>query len=92
MTLQRTDDQDDDIEFRPQFALPGEVNRVPRNRENNSQGWWDPADVAESDVLMDCRVRSQTRFAYIVALASRRSRLLPSTRHPAVPKLRGKGR
>ena len=31
MTLQRTDDQDDDIEFRPQFALPGEVNRVPRN-------------------------------------------------------------
>ena len=31
MTLQRTNDQDDDIEFRPQFALPGEVNRVPRN-------------------------------------------------------------
>jgi glutamate decarboxylase len=31
MTLQRTNEQDDDIEFRPQFAVPGEVNRVPRN-------------------------------------------------------------
>ena len=33
MTLQPTnDDAPDDIEFRPQFAVPGEVNRVPRNR------------------------------------------------------------
>ena len=32
MTLQPTNEHDDDIEFRPQFAVPGEVNRVPRNR------------------------------------------------------------
>ena len=32
MTLQPTNEHADDIEFRPQFAVPGEVNRVPRNR------------------------------------------------------------
>ncbi len=32
MTLQPTNEHADDIEFRPQFAEPGEVNRVPRNR------------------------------------------------------------
>ncbi|MDQ1480279.1 MAG: glutamate decarboxylase [Actinomycetota bacterium] len=32
MTLQPTNDDADDIEFRPQFAEPGEVNRIPRNR------------------------------------------------------------
>ena len=30
--MQRTNDKDDDIEFRPQFAVPGEVNKVPRNK------------------------------------------------------------
>jgi glutamate decarboxylase len=32
MTLQPTNDEADDIEFRPQFAVPGEGNKVPRNR------------------------------------------------------------
>ncbi|MDQ1509782.1 MAG: glutamate decarboxylase [Actinomycetota bacterium] len=32
MTLQPTNEHADDIEFRPQFAVPGEMNRVPRNR------------------------------------------------------------
>ncbi len=32
MTLQPTNEDADDIEFRPQFAEPGEVNRIPRNR------------------------------------------------------------
>src|SRR3954468_5328556 len=32
MALQRANDKDDDIEFRPQFAAPGEVNKVPRNK------------------------------------------------------------